>query len=157
MVKFVKYVNKEFAFEISYPDYWEVNESDPFTAVVFWAPLETMKDKYKESLKIVCFQNSEDKPSDYLVTFSSKMVEEALSDEDSTQIIEPLSDALLSGFPAKQFSYMRQVNKLNIYTYRIWTIYNNSDYHILWFSEMRDKDRYKPYFNKMIRSFKISF
>lgn len=151
---FSKYYNQEYSIEISYPNHWDVIEGYAGTLVSFLSPYDDTKDKFRENMNVIILRDLEPVPN-ILQDFSLKSLLSLQEEANPTKIITSLTDATLSGIPAKIYSYNQKEGKLKLFTFHIWTIQDFNAYILSWSGLKKDKDKFIPIFNEIIESFKI--
>jgi len=152
--KYMRYYNPEFKLEIYYPKKWEPIEGFADSLVSIQSPRTGKKDPFREfaQLMVVDFL---DPALDILEEFSQRAVSNLGDEFEGFEIVRPLTDATLSGFPAKTFTYHHINNQLELISTSIWTVQEYRAY-IVSTSAMRDElTEYQETFKKMIDSFKI--
>ena len=152
----VTYTDQEFPIEISHPTTWEAIEGFAGTHVSFFSPREGKRDKFRDYMCLITveFLNP---ALDLLAEFSERSITELGKQLNNFKVVEPLSDAELSGYPAKQVTYHHEEGELKLVTYNVWTI-RESDYvayALGGIAQRKDFDKYIPIFKDMIASFKI--
>lgn len=150
---FITYRNLERGVRIDYPSNWQIVEDLMGSIVAFFTPLEDASDNYRENVNVVV-QDLKDSPMT-LEEYSEFSVNQLKEEINALKIIEPLSSATLSNFPAHKIVYNGVLEKIKLKYMQIWAIKSNIAYLVTYIAE---NNHFKDYINiikQIVNSFEI--
>ncbi len=146
------YKNIDQGFQIDYPEPWLKQNRDDFfaTGVVFLAPLNGDRDKFKERVSVLV-ENLPEKAS--LAEYTDESIAEIKKLSDPN-----VSDAQavdLGGREGRQVVYHGEENGYSVERMQAWLVKNNQAYIFTYTAQPENYDSYLPTVEKMIESFAV--
>ena len=146
------YKNIDQGFQVNYPEPWLKQNRDDFfaTGVVFLAPLNGDRDKFKERVS-VSVENLSGKTS--LAEYTDESIAEIKKLSDPN--VSKAQAVRLGGRQGRQVIYHGEENGYSVERMQAWLVKDNQAYIFTYTAQPENYDSYLPTVEKMIESFAI--
>ncbi len=146
------YKNLDQGFQVDYPEPWLKQNRDDFftTGVVFLAPLDGDRDKFKEQVSVLV-ENLSGKTS--LAEYTDESIAEIKKLSDPK--VGDAQTVDLGGREGRQVVYHGEENGYPVERMQAWLVKNNQAYIFTYTAQPENYDSYLPTVEKMIESFTV--
>lgn len=150
---FKKFKSEENNFSIKYPPNWEANTNTLGVKVIFFSPLESEFDIFKENVSVVVQDISSDPMSLYKYTKQAIYQTKAVF---KGTLVEKVSEStFLDGRAAHKYVYIGKGGQSDLKIMHVWTVVGTNAYQVTYTAISSRFDQYLPKVERMIKSFNI--